>query len=98
MECRKKSFLLIDISRDLDLHLEDIANSQNPLATNYGYLFQNVKMKIGLENHWWHHLLNLTDELDNNITESMYLSDKLLRNSADYLYEFSQTVFGVKGK
>lgn len=93
VECRKKSFVLINISNDL----EDAINSTS-LTPNYEYLLQSIKLKIGLEYHWWHNLSSLTDELDNNITEAMYLSDKLLRDSADRLFNFSQTYLIIKGK
>lgn len=93
VECRKKSFLLVDISKNV----ESVIAVSSPM-TNGKYLFENVKMKIGIDNFWWNNLSILTDELDNNITEAMYISDKLLRESAELLYKFSQTYLAIRGE
>lgn len=92
-ECRKKGFLLIDISKNI----ESAITQYRPL-TNGKLLFENIKLKIGVENFWLSNLSTLNDELDHTITEAMYISDKLLRESAEMLYDFSRTYMAVKGK
>lgn len=39
------------------------------------HTIQNIKSRLGLRNHWWLHLTDLTDELDNNLAKSMYIAD-----------------------
>lgn len=99
IECKKKCFILIDLSKDINLHIEDSYkhHSSHYFSSEYEFAIQNIKSKLGLRNNWWLHLTDLTDELDNNISESMYIADKVLRSTADYLQEFSQIAFGVKG-
>jgi len=93
VECRKKGFLLIDLSKNV----ESVIVSTSPMSQQK-YLIESMKMKIGFDNFWWMNLSNLADELDNNITEAMYISDKLLRESAEMLYKFSQRQLAIKGK
>jgi hypothetical protein len=99
VECKKKSYVLIDLSKNINLHMGDSYNlySKQLFSPSYEHTIQNIKSKLGLRNHWWLYLTDLTDEMDNNLSESMYIADKILRSTADYLHEFSQSTFGNTG-
>lgn len=91
---KQKGHGLIDLAQHLDVHIiETYSQSLQFLSPEHEFALQNIKRKLGLRNHWWHQITDLTDELDSYITESMYLSDKLLRASAEYLSEFYKAQF-----
>lgn len=94
----KKSLSLIILSKDINSHIMDTyaLYSKQILSPEHEHVLQNLKRKLGVRNNWWVELTELTDELDDLITSSMYLTDKLLRSTADYLFEFSQNYFNHK--
>jgi nucleoside phosphorylase len=97
-ECNKKGLLILELTKSINDHLGlrgRIANNYDELS-RYGLLVSKIKYKIGFADPWWKNLIDKTYDFNNVLTESMYLADKILRSSADRLYDLSQNSFGKR--
>ena len=91
-EVMRKSRQLLDLARHLNRHLAIDGEQVEalPAPSLVRRLAASLLLPSANSAQWWGTLYEWTDDLDSKLTEAMYLTDQVLRLSADGLFEFSQ--------